>query len=178
MVLLAGIIKLISSSLAFASLSHIAGWVWERALWRDYSIQGIEGPWGIWLLSPDIDSSLHFFFLVIYLFLGFVGCVHVLCVWFLVGSWLWVVVESRGWGLRGLCRHQDGAIQVAVAVAVTGTVAWAVLTFSIPDALGELVDSWELLTVSRTLVWQLLVVPGTLSANTWQHLWMEQSGSS
>lgn len=98
-----------------------------------------------WLLPPLL-------FLVIYLFLGFVGCVHVLCVWFLVGSWLWVVVESGGWGLRGLCRHQDGAIQVAVAVAVTGTVAWTVLTFSILDALGELVDSWELLAVSRTLV--------------------------
>lgn len=55
---------------------------------------------------------------------------------------MWVVVEvveSEGWGLRDLCRHQDGAIQVAVAVA--GTVVWAVLTFSILDALGELVDS-------------------------------------
>lgn len=45
----------------------------------------------------------------------------------------------RGWGLRGVCRHQDGAIQVAVAV--TGSVVWAVLTRSSLDALEELVDS-------------------------------------
>lgn len=51
---LAGIIMLISSSLPFASLSHI---VWECTLWRDYRNQGIEGLWGIWLLSSHIDSS-------------------------------------------------------------------------------------------------------------------------
>lgn len=142
---------LISSSLAFASLSHVAGWVWERAFWRDYSIQGIEGPWGIWLLNPDIDSSLHFFLGYLFISRFCWTCACAPCVWFLVGSWLWVVVvEWGGWGLRGLCRHQDGAIQVAVAV--TGTVVWAVLTCSALDALEELVDSWELLAVSRALV--------------------------
>ncbi len=45
----------------------------------------------------------------------------------------------RGWGMRGVCRHQDGAIQVAVAL--TEAVVWAVLTRSSLDALGELVDS-------------------------------------
>lgn len=46
----------------------------------------------------------------------------------------------RGWGLGGgVCRLQDGANQVAVAV--TGSVVWAVLTRSSLDALEELVDS-------------------------------------
>lgn len=48
-------------------------------------------------------------------------------------------MESGGWALKGLCRHQDGAIQVVVAV--TGTVVWAVLACSALDALEELVDS-------------------------------------
>lgn len=62
------------------------------------------------------------------------------CAQFLVGSRLWLVaVESRGCGLGGggLCRHQDGAIRVAVAVAVI----WTVLACSALDAVEELVDS-------------------------------------
>lgn len=71
---LAGII---SCRLAFASLSHVVGWVWEHALRKDYSRQGIEGLWGIWQLSSHINSSppppLFYFF---------VGCLFVyLKVW-------------------------------------------------------------------------------------------------
>ena len=82
----------------------------------------------------------------------------------------------RGWGLRRVCRHQDGAIQVAVAV--TGAAVWAVLTRSSLDALDEPVDSWELLAVSRALVFisRRLYLHGTLSADIRQHFCMEQLG--
>lgn len=67
---LAGII---SCCLAFASLYHVVGWVWERALWGDYSRRGREGLWGIWQLSSDINSSPTpsslLFFVVAYLFI-------------------------------------------------------------------------------------------------------------
>lgn len=66
-----------------------------------------------------------------------------------VSSWPWVLVavESRGrrwWWWRGVggggcSRHQDGAIQVAVSV--TKSVVWTVLTRSSLDAAEEFVDS-------------------------------------
>lgn len=77
---LAGII---SCCLAFASLSLVVGWVWECALWGDYSRRGIEGLWGIWQLSSDINSSPTpsslLFFVVAYLF-----------IW----SWFWWVADT------------------------------------------------------------------------------------
>lgn len=148
---LAGII---SCRLAFASLSHVVGWVWTHALRRDYSRRGIEGLWGIWQLSSHINSSppppLVYFF--------FVGCLFVyLDVWWDVDTCLACLIGIVGvwsgrWGPSGLRRHQDGAIQVATSVTLR-LGPWSVSTsLHSLDALAELLNSWGLLALSTYLL--------------------------
>lgn len=86
-----------------------------------------------------------------------------MCVGILVCNWLWVV--GSGWGLEGVCRHQNGPIQVAVAVtrsAVTRSAVWTALIWSSSDASDKLVDSWKPLAVSRALALSAAAVTGTL----------------
>lgn len=112
---LAGII---SCRLAFASRSHVAGWVWERALWRDYTRQGIEGLGGIWQLSSHINSSpppplFNFFLLVAYLFIWefLVGRGHVPCVFDCDCGCLWS--GRDGGGSEGFADVKMGQFRLA-----------------------------------------------------------------
>lgn len=78
---------------------------------------------------------------------------HVPCVFDCVCGCLWC---SQGWwGPRGLCRHQDGAIQVAASVTLR-LGPWSVSTsLHSLDALAELVDSRGLLALSTAPVFYL-----------------------
>lgn len=127
-----------------------------------------------WLLPP----LLLFIYLFISRFVDVCVCVRALCVCALVCSWLWVVVvvvESGGGGWGVFADIRMGQIQVAVAV--TGSVVWAVLTRSSLDALEELVDSWELLAVSRALVFSAAGSTWDLICWHLEHFWMEQPWS-
>lgn len=55
----------------------------------------------------------------------------------------------RGWGLKGVCWHQDGGIQVVWTVSVI----WAP---SALDASEELVDSWEECFPALGCTWELI----------------------
>lgn len=84
--------------------------------WRDP--EGFE--------SNALDPSLHFFICFIYLCIGIVICVYervcvCVCCWVVGGGGV-RRVGAEGWGV---CRHQDGAIEVAVTVAQF--VFWSVL---------------------------------------------------
>lgn len=126
---------LIYRRLTFPSLSHV---VWEHDPWGDYRSPGNGGSLRDFTLTPPF--LLIYFYIVGFGIVGFVGCVcvcvlslDVLGVQFVLGGGCRV----RGWGLRGVCRHWDGAIQVAVAV--TGSCVWTVLTLA---SLWMLWTSW------------------------------------